>query len=106
MITITRPATKTDPITGETIPDSLGVPTEVKLLCRLPHERGQVPDMSNAPSGFSTNLERMALFDWQNVPIEGDQFTAIGKGWRIGPVDTIRYAGGVKGYQAPLKEAE
>lgn len=95
----------TDPITGEQVQDPTGTKTEHKITCRIPHEKSQVPDDEENAAGLSTNLSRMIMADWENEFQEHDTFSFIGKGWEIGPVDTIRQFGGITGYQAPLKEA-
>lgn len=104
-ITTTRQPVTTDPITGDTVPDPTGTQTTHTLYCRITHERAQVPDDTENPAGLSTNLQRMLMSDWKNVPVEHDTFTIDLGTFEIGPVDQIYLYGGIIGYQAPLQES-
>jgi hypothetical protein len=95
-----------NPITGDPVSDPSGTKTEHPIYCRITHEKSQVPDDKETPAGLSTNLGRMIMSDWQNIPVEHDAFTWEGKGWEVGPVDLVIQFGGTIGYQAPLKEAK
>jgi hypothetical protein len=105
-ITLSRQPTTTDPITGETVQDPTGTPTTHSIWCRITHERRMVADNEQNPAGLSTNLQRMIMTDWENIPQENDTFTWNGRGYQVGPVDPIWKFGGIVGYQAPLMEAE
>jgi len=92
---------------GGLIEDPYGtpVPDDTRYV-RLSHEQGMsVPKQGTVPAGVSTNLQRFILSDYQTVITEGETFEAIGKEWRIGPVDPLYASGGIIGYQAPLMEA-
>jgi hypothetical protein len=54
---------------------------------------------------MSTNLQRFILADYQADIKHVDVFEAIGRSWKIGPVDPLKKFGGVIGYQAPLTDA-
>lgn len=90
---------------GGAIPDPFGTPTENVYTVRLSHERSQVPENEPVPPGLSTNLQRFILADHLADIRQDDVFDAIGKSWKIGPVDPLYAYGGIKGYQAPLLEA-
>lgn len=62
--------TTTDPITGETVADPEATPRAETIYCRIAHERRQVPDDTMNPAGMSTNLGRMILTDYRNIPRE------------------------------------
>jgi len=104
-ITLTRQPTTTDPITGEQVADPTGTATTHTIYCRITHERSQVPENEANPAGLSTNLQRMIMTDWENIPQENDTFTWNEIGWEVGPVDPVIQFGGIIGYQAPLQEA-
>jgi len=88
------------------VPDPVGVMTEHSIYCRITHERGIVAQDTLNPAGLSTNLQRMIMSDWQNIPHQYDIFEWNDYTFEIGPVDPIYKFGGIVGYQAPLKEAE
>lgn len=90
---------------GGMIEDPLGDPQELVYTVRLSHERSQVPENEPVPAGFSTNLQRFILTDHLADIRQDDVFDALGKSWKIGPVDPLYAYGGIKGYQAPLLEA-
>lgn len=90
---------------GGTIPDPFGTATENVYTVRLSHERSQVPENEPVPAGLSTNLQRFILTDHLADIRQDDVFDALGRSWKIGPVDPLYAYGGVKGYQAPLLEA-
>lgn len=91
---------------GGLIEDPYGTPVaDETRYVRLSHEMSTVPKEGTVPAGVSTNLQRFIISDYQTVITEGETFEAIGKEWRIGPVDTLYASGGIIGYQAPLMEA-
>ena len=91
---------------GGMIEDPFGDPVAADTrYVRLSHEMSSVPKNGTVPAGVSTNLQRFILSDFQTVITEGETFEAIGKEWRVGPVDTLYASGGIIGYQAPLMEA-
>lgn len=105
LITLKRSPMTTDPITGDQVRDPEGVKTEHENYGRITHERSNPPHNRETPAGLSTNLNRMLMNDWLNMPYEFDVFDWEGKTWEVGPVDPIIKFGGVVGYQSPLKEA-
>lgn len=91
---------------GELVPNPLDTsPTTTTIRCRIAHDRA-LPELGQAPSGLSTNLNRMITTDWATLIVEGDTITESTLGsYRVGPVDPLMKFGGVIGYQAPLTEA-
>lgn len=85
--------------------DPFGDPVPYTVKCRLSHERKFPGNYDPAAVGFSTNLARFILSNWNNPLIEDDTFEAIGKEFRIGAVDILKKFGGIIGFQAPLIEA-
>jgi len=92
---------------GGTVEDPYGTPVaDETRYVRISHEQGMsVPKEGIVPAGVSTNLQRFILSDYQTVITGGETFEAIGKEWRVGPVDSLYASGGIIGYQAPLMEA-
>lgn len=105
IITYSKPMV--DDWMGGLVEDPFGTPVaEDTRYVRISHEQGMtVPKNGPVPAGISTNLQRFILSDYQTVITEGETFEAIGKEWRIGPVDPLYASGGIIGYQAPLMEA-
>lgn len=105
IVLIYRDVYVSDGFGGEVI-DPFNVGAPVSIECRISHEKKAVEQNSISPVGLSTNLARYISVAW-NVSInENEVFEAMGRKWRIGPVDRLEKFGGVVGYQAPLKEAE
>jgi hypothetical protein len=90
---------------GEMVENPFGEAEQHVFTVRIAHERKQVPDDGATPAGFSTNLVRFILADHKSQIKQGDRFDALGKSWEIGAVDPLVAFGGIKGYQAPLREA-
>lgn len=97
--------TTTDPITGDQVPNPAATAVTENIYCRIMHERAQVPTDTQNPAGMSTNLNRMIMTDWENVPRYGATIAWESLTFEIGPVDPIYKYGGLVGYQAPLTEA-
>lgn len=90
---------------GGQVPDPLGTPTEHAYKVRIAHERSQPAMMTDTSAGMSTNLQRHLLADYQADIRLGDIFEALGRSWKVGPVDPLKKFNGVIGYQAPLTDA-
>jgi hypothetical protein len=91
---------------GKMVPDPFGTPEEHNYKVRISHERRQPGSLTPGSAGFSTNLQRFILTDHLADIERGDIFEAIGRSWKIGPVDPLKKFGGIIGYQAPLTDAE
>lgn len=105
IIIYTSPTT-TDP-QGNTVPDPFATKVESGTArVRLSHERKGPDPASETEAGFSTNLGRYILSDYQ-TPLEAGQVfpDTLGKSWQIMSVDPLQFKGDIIGYQAPLKEA-
>jgi hypothetical protein len=85
--------------------DPFGTPTEVILKVRISHEQKGPFNLEGADAGLSTGLGRYIQTDHLADIREGDVFDAIGKTWRVGPVDELQKFGGVHSKQAPLIES-
>jgi hypothetical protein len=90
---------------GNQVPDPFGTPTEHNYKVRISHERGNPSILTDTSAGMSTNLQRFIMADYQADIEYGDVFEAIGRSWKIGPVDPLKKFGGIIGYQAPLTDA-
>lgn len=95
----------TDDGFGGQVPDPFGTATEHNYKVRISHERGNPSILTDTSAGMSTNLQRFILADYQTDIKHGDVFEAIGRSWKIGPVDPLKKFGGVIGYQASLTDA-
>jgi hypothetical protein len=95
----------TDDGFGNQVPDPFGTPTEHNYKVRISHERGNPSILTDTSAGMSTNLQRFIMADYQADIEYGDVFEAIGRSWKIGPVDPLKKFGGIIGYQAPLTDA-
>lgn len=102
---IYRKALISDGMGGE-VEDPYGDPIQYEIKCRIDHERKFPGNLDVASMGFSTNLARFILVDWETTIYINDILEEIGKGFKIGAVDPIKKFGGVIAYQAPLIEAE
>lgn len=92
---------------GAMIPDPTGEPTEHPVRLRIAHDTKQVADIRSVnEQTFTTNLNRIATWEWDTDIYEGDTFEALGIIFTVGPVDELMKFGGIVGHQAPLKEAE
>lgn len=78
------------------------------ITCRLSFERKTVGQLNQSPAGFSTNLQKFILVNYQTTIYENDTFESNDnyKQYKIGAVQPLIKFGGVIGYQAPLIEAE
>ena len=95
----------TDDGFGGQVPDPFGDPTTVNLRVRISHERSQPASLDSTSAGLSTNLQRFIMTDHNADIQKNDVFEALGRSWRVGPVDPLMKFGGVTGYQAPLTDA-
>ena len=95
----------TDDGFGGQVPDPFGTATEHNYKVRISHERGDPDMLTDTSAGMSTNLQRFIMTDYQADIKHGDVFEAIGRSWKIGPVDPLEKFNGVIGYQAPLTDA-
>lgn len=103
-IVIIRQPMKDDGFGGQ-VPDPFGTPTEHTYKVRIAHERGNPDMLTDTSAGMSTNLQRHLLADYLTDIKHGDIFEALGRSWKIGPVDPLKKFNGVIGYQAPLTDA-
>jgi len=87
------------------VADPFHVGAPQNLRGRISHEKKAVEAVATTSAGLSTALSRYFLTNHKTEIREGEVFEAIGKRWRIGPVDVLRKFGGIVGYQAPLVEA-
>ena len=90
---------------GGTIENPYGTPVETIMKVRISHEQSGPSKMESSSVGVSTNLQRFILTDYNSVIYKDETFTAIGKTWKIGAVDTLKRHDGIIGYQAPLIDA-
>lgn len=91
---------------GGLVENPTGTPVGHNIKCRVAHEKKGPDSEVDAPSGLSSNLSRFIITDYQTPIYKGETFTAIGKTFMVGAVDTLKMYGAVLGYQAPLTEAE
>lgn len=104
-ITITRYQTKDNGF-GVLVQDYTKTPESLgPYNVRISHEQSGPDKMVESPNGLSTNLQRFILSEYSVVISENDTFTALGKKYKIGPVDPLKKFGGIAGYQAPLIDA-
>ena len=89
---------------GNMVPDTTGTPEEVKARVRLQHESSGVQANQIGPSGLDTNLSLYVLTDHRAPLLEGDQFSALGFTWTVGPVNEFRRHGGMYKTEAPLSK--
>lgn len=90
---------------GGQVPDPFADPVTVNLKVRISHERSQPASLDSTSAGLSTNLQRFIMTDHKADIQAGDVFEALGRSWRVGPIDPLMKFGGVTGYQAPLMDA-
>lgn len=69
---------------------------------RLQDESSSVPKTAETAVGLDTALTKFAITDYAEPLTEGDEFSAHGARWVVGPVNKIRYEGSVYKTEAPL----
>lgn len=89
------------------IENPFGTETAHTIKCRLSHEKKFPGNLDSSSAGFTQNLARFILVNYQTIIYENDIFESAlsEKSFKIGPVDPLYKFGGVIGYQASLIEA-
>lgn len=90
---------------GEMVEDPYNSTAQDPITVRLFHDTRGPEGLKGAPSGFMTNLQRAILIKHTDTVYENDIFEALGRQYKIGPVDPLNKFGGTYGYQAPIIDA-
>jgi hypothetical protein len=90
---------------GDSVPDPFAGGEPVNILCRICHEKKAVEKTAVSVVGLSTAMSRYMIVKHDVTIRENESFEALGKIFRIGPIDRLEKFGGTIGYQAPLIEA-
>ena len=86
-------------------------PTEVKYFrnnalatetVRFSHESSSVPANTSKPVGLDTNFSMFAELYHDSGIAENDVLIDGSQGWKVGAVDSVKFAGEVYGKHAPL----
>jgi hypothetical protein len=77
---------------GSQVRAGTAVPQE-KARVLLSHESSMVPATKETPAGLGSNLSMYVLTDYHAPLLEGDEFSALGASWTVGPINTLRYLG-------------
>jgi hypothetical protein len=92
---------------GGLAPDPTGTLTAQPLArVRLSHESSSVPANRPMPSGLDTNLSLYVLTDYHAPLQDGDVFNAEGRGWKVGPINTLKIEGYTYATEAPITPAD
>jgi hypothetical protein len=91
---------------GGLVEDPSGIPIITRARVRLSHESSSVPTNRPTPAGLDTNLSLYVLADYRTPLQEGDVFNAEGRGWKVGPINTLKCEGRVYATEAPLTPAD
>ena len=104
-IIIFRKPLKDDGFDGE-VEDPFGESAAFPVWCRLSHDAFKTAEMPEAPSGFASDIIRYISVYYTQDIVQGDEFEARSKRWKIGLIDPLYAYNILFGYQAPLYEAE
>lgn len=86
-------------------------PTEVKYFrnnalvtetVRFSHESSSVPANTSKPVGLDTNFSMFVELCHDSGIVENDVLIDGSQGWKVGAVDSVKFAGEVYGKHAPL----
>ena len=69
---------------------------------RFSHESASVPTNKTTPVGLGTNFSMFVEMYHDSKIQMNDVLIENGNGWKVGPVDSVRFAGEVYGKHAPL----
>ena len=100
IITPLRRALANDDFGGQARTGALEEQTQARV--KLAHESSSIPKNSETPAGLDTALSMYVLTDYRAPLLEGDEFSAEGEHWTVGPINTLRFLGCVYATEAPL----